>query len=151
MPKGSLEAWLLLRSLRTLHLRVPRQSETATGLVHWLDKISQIPRGQTWDGVQGGKIIKVFHSSLQAKTANWDISKQMEGGWSPTFSFLVSLSCALVFILLKSAQLSSKEQALVLPHLVKHLVVSFVNILYKLLLMFTLIARHESWGRGEPY
>jgi len=29
---GNLESWLLLRSLRTLHLRVPRQSETATGL-----------------------------------------------------------------------------------------------------------------------
>ncbi|RDX43374.1 cystathionine gamma-synthase [Lentinus brumalis] len=35
---GSLEAWLLLRSLRTLHLRVPRQSENATGLAQWLSK-----------------------------------------------------------------------------------------------------------------
>lgn len=33
---GSLEAWLLLRSLRTLHLRVPRQSENATILAKWL-------------------------------------------------------------------------------------------------------------------
>lgn len=33
---GSLESWLLLRSLRTLHLRVPRQSENATALAQWL-------------------------------------------------------------------------------------------------------------------
>lgn len=33
---GSLENWLLLRSLRTLALRVPRQSETATALAKWL-------------------------------------------------------------------------------------------------------------------
>ena len=33
---GSLESWLLLRSLRTLHLRVPRQSENATALAGWL-------------------------------------------------------------------------------------------------------------------
>ena len=33
---GSLEVWLLLRSLRTVHLRVERQSDTATKLVEWL-------------------------------------------------------------------------------------------------------------------
>lgn len=33
---GNLECWLLLRSLRTLHLRVQRQCETATALVAWL-------------------------------------------------------------------------------------------------------------------
>jgi cystathionine gamma-synthase len=33
---GSLEAWLLLRSLRTLHLRIARQSENATALAQWL-------------------------------------------------------------------------------------------------------------------
>lgn len=33
---GSLESWLLLRSLRTLHLRVPRQSDNAFELAQWL-------------------------------------------------------------------------------------------------------------------
>ena len=33
---GSLEPWLLLRSLRTLHLRVGRQCATAAGLSAWL-------------------------------------------------------------------------------------------------------------------
>ena len=32
----SVEVWLLLRSLRTLHLRVQRQSATATLLAEWL-------------------------------------------------------------------------------------------------------------------
>ncbi len=39
---GSLESWLLLRSLRTLHLRVPRQSENATALAQWLSKASGV-------------------------------------------------------------------------------------------------------------
>ena len=39
---GSLESWLLLRSLRTLHLRVPRQSENATGLAQWLAKAAGV-------------------------------------------------------------------------------------------------------------
>jgi len=86
---GSVEAWLLLRSLRTLHLRVPRQSATATELATWLDKLSRVPEGQYWDGAPGGIVAKVWHSSLQAKTANWDVGKQLEGGWNPTFAFLM--------------------------------------------------------------
>ncbi|EJD01392.1 cystathionine gamma-synthase [Fomitiporia mediterranea MF3/22] len=103
---GSLEAWLLLRSLRTFHLRIPRQSRTATALAQWLDRVSQTPAGQEWDGVPGGIIHKVFHTSLQARTATWDIAKQMDGGWSATFSFL----------------LEKKEYAAVLPYLVRYLV-----------------------------
>lgn len=78
-----------MRSLRTFHLRVPRQSQTATALAQWLDSIAQTPVGKDFDGVPGGIIEKVWHSSLQAKTANWDVAKQMEGGWNATFSFLV--------------------------------------------------------------
>ena len=43
---GSLESWLLLRSMRTLHLRVPRQSQTATALVAWLHELTGIPKGK---------------------------------------------------------------------------------------------------------
>ena len=39
---GSFESWLLLRSLRTLHLRVPRQSENSTGLAQWLAKAAGV-------------------------------------------------------------------------------------------------------------
>ena len=82
----------MLRSLRTLHLRVPRQSENATELARWLYALSQVPAGQvSEEGVQGGLIEKVWHSSIQAKTANWDIAKQMEGGWNATFAILVRI------------------------------------------------------------
>lgn len=80
---------MLLRSLRTLHLRVPRQSQNATKLAQWLDRVGNIPAGQVWDGVPGGLIKRVYHSSLQARTADWDVAKQMEGGWNATFSFVV--------------------------------------------------------------
>lgn len=39
---GSLEAWLLLRSLGTLHLRVPHQSKTAAELAHWLHQAAGV-------------------------------------------------------------------------------------------------------------
>ncbi|RDB21935.1 hypothetical protein Hypma_011084 [Hypsizygus marmoreus] len=87
---GSLEAWLLLRSLRTLHLRVPRQSTSATDLAQWLNAIALTPIGQSYDGVPGGVIKKVWHSSLQAKDARgFEPSKQLEGGWNATFAILL--------------------------------------------------------------
>ena len=68
---------------------MPRQSQSATDLAQWLDKLTKIPVGQEWDGVPGGLVKKVWHSCLQAKTATWDIKKQMEGGYNATFSILV--------------------------------------------------------------
>jgi len=104
---GSLDAWLLLRSLRTLHLRVPRQSQTATELAQWLYAVSQIPKGQrNEDGVPGGLIETVWHSSLQARSAKWDIAKQMEGGWNATFAI----------------RMKEKSHARLLPHLLKYFV-----------------------------
>ncbi|KAK7695476.1 hypothetical protein QCA50_000112 [Cerrena zonata] len=101
---GSLEAWLLLRSLRTLHLRVPRQSETATKLAQWLHKAS---KGKGAEGIPAGVIDTVWHSSLQGKDARgWEPSKQMEGGWNATFSIL----------------LTNQEYASLLPHKLKYFV-----------------------------
>jgi cystathionine gamma-synthase len=87
---GSLESWLLLRSLRTLHIRIPRQSTNATALAQWLNSIASTPKGQSFDGVAGGLIKKVWHSSLQTNDASgWSPVQQMEGGHSPTFAVLV--------------------------------------------------------------
>ena len=105
---GSLEAWLLLRSLRTLHLRVPRQSETATKLARWLNQASKViycpvpydpalicKQGQATEGIPAGVIESVSHSSLQEKDANgWEPSQQMEGGFNATFSLLASVHCS---------------------------------------------------------
>ncbi|KAI0375737.1 cystathionine gamma-synthase [Pilatotrama ljubarskyi] len=85
---GSLESWLLLRSLRTLHLRVPRQSENAYGLAQWLAKAAG---GKSADGIPAGVIEKVWHSSLQGVDARgFDPRSQLEGGWNPTFAILMT-------------------------------------------------------------
>ncbi|KAG6813503.1 hypothetical protein H0H92_010528 [Tricholoma furcatifolium] len=87
---GSLEAWLLLRSLRTLHLRVPRQSETATVLAAWLQAAASTPVGQTFEGIPGGVITRVWHSSLQIKDERgFEPKQQLTGGWNPTFAILL--------------------------------------------------------------
>ncbi|KAG6837547.1 hypothetical protein H0H93_007728 [Arthromyces matolae] len=104
---GSLEAWLLLRSLRTLHLRVPRQSESATILAAWLQSISSTPNGRTFDGVPGGIVAQVWHSSLQGKDSRgFDPKQQLTGGWNPTFAILMA----------------KPEYASHLPHLLKFFV-----------------------------
>jgi len=85
---GSLEAWLLLRSLRTLHLRVPRQSQTGTALAQWLNLGSG---GNSHDGIPAGLIDIVHHSSLQKPDAQGFIpDKQMEGGYNATFGIIMA-------------------------------------------------------------
>ncbi|KAL4077322.1 Cys/Met metabolism PLP-dependent enzyme-domain-containing protein [Scleroderma yunnanense] len=87
---GSLEAWLLLRSLRTMHLRIPRQSSSATELAQWLSK-AIVPRGKEFDGIPGGVITKVWHSSLQGTDSRgFNPASQMVGGYNATFSILLS-------------------------------------------------------------
>ncbi|KAI0675568.1 cystathionine gamma-synthase [Trametes maxima] len=98
---GSLESWLLLR---TLHLRVPRQSESATELVQWLAKGAG---GKAADGIPAGMIDKVWHSSLQGVDARgFDPKTQHEGGWNATF--LISLT--------------NEKNAALLPHSLQYFV-----------------------------
>ncbi|KAI6099918.1 cystathionine gamma-synthase [Pisolithus croceorrhizus] len=87
---GSLEAWLLLRSLRTMHLRIPRQSASATEVAQWLSK-AVTPEGQEFDGIPGGVLTKVCHSSLQGTDERgFNPALQMKGGYNATFSILLS-------------------------------------------------------------
>jgi cystathionine beta-lyase/cystathionine gamma-synthase len=65
-----MESWLLLRSLRTLHLRVPVQSSNATKLVSHLISSKSI-------------ITKVVHASLQSEPF---VKEQLSGGYPPCFS-----------------------------------------------------------------
>ncbi|BGP29008.1 hypothetical protein JCM10296v2_000744 [Rhodotorula toruloides] len=67
---GSLDSWLLLRSLRSLPLRVKRQARTPTALAAWLATL------------QGGGVIeKVWHASLQEDAAELTgPGKQLEDG-----------------------------------------------------------------------
>ncbi|KAL0579013.1 hypothetical protein V5O48_003008 [Marasmius crinis-equi] len=92
MVTGSLESWLLLRSLRTLHLRIPRQSENATALAKWLQTIvEETASGKPYDGVPPGIIKQVYHSSLQQTDARGFHPKtQMEGGYNALFAITLT-------------------------------------------------------------
>jgi cystathionine gamma-synthase len=86
---GSLEGWLGVRSVRTLELRVERQSASATKLAVWLHECF----GGTENEENGSEIIRktvktVHHASIQAmdeKNKGW-IEKQMPRGYGPVFS-----------------------------------------------------------------
>ncbi|KAJ5364852.1 uncharacterized protein N7496_010565 [Penicillium cataractarum] len=79
---GNLEGWLGLRSLRTLELRVKRQSDTAQQLVSWIhhelrDASSEVSR----------VVESIRHASLQEKNIQdgW-LKRQMAGGFGPVFA-----------------------------------------------------------------
>ncbi|KAK2610559.1 hypothetical protein N8I77_003978 [Diaporthe amygdali] len=85
---GSMEGWLGVRSLRTLEIRVERQSASATALVAWLDgELRQAPGG----GVVGQTVERLQHASLQpeAKVEGSWLRKQMPRGWGPVFSIIM--------------------------------------------------------------
>lgn len=75
---GSLEGWLGVRSLRTLELRVMRQSENATKLVQWISE--SLEKGEDFGVVQ-----KLEHASLQKEDMGW-LKEQMPNGYGPVFS-----------------------------------------------------------------
>ncbi|KAI9659011.1 MAG: hypothetical protein M1821_001971 [Bathelium mastoideum] len=89
---GSLEGWLGIRSLRTLELRVQRQSQNATELVAWLDSRTKEP-GVVADTEAAGSegeavrktIAKVMHASLQKEDSAW-LKEQMPKGFGPVFA-----------------------------------------------------------------
>ncbi|GAA5980404.1 hypothetical protein JCM10908_001643 [Rhodotorula pacifica] len=85
---GSLDAWLLLRSLRTLEVRVRKQAETATKLAQWLASLARAEEGTNLDG-PGGVVEKVWHTCLQDDRAELlGEGKQMTSG-PATFGFLL--------------------------------------------------------------
>lgn len=75
---GGLEAWLGLRSIRTLELRVERQSASATRLARWLQELTRS------DAVVGAVVKAVTHASLQAQEP-W-LAIQMPRGFGPVFA-----------------------------------------------------------------
>ncbi|KAK4127112.1 PLP-dependent transferase [Parathielavia appendiculata] len=80
---GNFEGWLGVRSLRTLELRVKRQSESTQHLVDWL--ASQKKAG---GNVVSDLVYKIQHSSQQPEASQPDswLSKQMPNGHGPVFS-----------------------------------------------------------------
>ncbi|KAF1936093.1 cystathionine gamma-synthase (O-succinylhomoserine (thiol)-lyase) [Clathrospora elynae] len=80
---GSLEGWLGVRSLRTLDLRVQRQSSNADHLVRWLDD-GLNGKGEDQDVIKM-VVNKVKHASLQEEDMAW-LKQQMPNGFGPVFS-----------------------------------------------------------------
>lgn len=79
---GSLEGWLGVRSLRTLEVRVQRQSGNCQHLVSWLYGML--------NGAEGGEAVReaverVQHASLQAEEMEW-LKEQMPNGYGPVFA-----------------------------------------------------------------
>lgn len=85
---GSLEGWLGVRSLRTLELRVKRQSGNADKLVAWIDGClkgsTDAPKAEV-EAVQK-TVTSITHASLQTEDFPW-LKEQMPNGFGPVFSF----------------------------------------------------------------
>jgi len=75
---GNMEVWLLMRSLRTLHLRVERQSSSATELARWLHEAVD---GRAPSHPLAGLVTAVHHPSLPSHQSHAVASKQMTGGY----------------------------------------------------------------------
>ncbi|CAO1639093.1 unnamed protein product [Sympodiomycopsis kandeliae] len=110
---GNMESYLLLRSLRTLDIRVKKQSQTATELASWLWSLSpnnkQADPNSLTDALDkeilSSKIVGwVSHSSLQPRSKEerdpetgkpheaigFNPSHQMPGGHAPTFAIRIA-------------------------------------------------------------
>ncbi|KAJ3103472.1 hypothetical protein HDU97_010055 [Phlyctochytrium planicorne] len=72
---GNLETWLLLRSLRTLEVRVRKQSETATQLSHWLAHGDR--RAEPYLAV----VLRIWHGSIET-TPGHSFLKRVKAGYS---------------------------------------------------------------------
>ncbi|CAJ2501443.1 Uu.00g042960.m01.CDS01 [Anthostomella pinea] len=90
---GSLEGWLGVRSLRTLEVRVKKQSADAERLVRWLvDELSSSESSESdgkKDGVVGGMVAEVRHASLQTQDLQGEhawLKRQMPNGFGPVFA-----------------------------------------------------------------
>ena len=79
---GSLEVWLLMRSLRTLHLRVERQTATASALAAWLHRAVEGEAGHPLTGL----VKSVRHPSLPTDPSHSVAARQMPGGFGGTFA-----------------------------------------------------------------
>jgi cystathionine gamma-synthase len=87
---GSLEPWLLMRSLRTLHLRVERQSATAATLAAWLHRAACREPGHPL----AGHVHSVQHPSLPSDPSHEVAARQMQGGFGGCFALELSTEAA---------------------------------------------------------
>ncbi|KAJ3368451.1 hypothetical protein GGF31_006412 [Allomyces arbusculus] len=109
---GNLETWLLLRSLRTVHLRVPAQAKTATQLATWLHAVANgdVP------GLEG-TVAKVHHASV---VYAHDVADSDDPLTAAPSSVAHSLFPTGQWGSVMSVELASRVAARALPHLVAY-------------------------------
>jgi len=90
---GNLEGWLGVRSLRTMELRVLRQSKNADNLVGWLDGCRNGSITGDEAELVRNNVVKVVHASLQKDDEPW-LKKQMPNGFGPVFAIWLADSAA---------------------------------------------------------
>ncbi|PYH96460.1 cystathionine gamma-synthase [Aspergillus ellipticus CBS 707.79] len=85
---GNMEAWLGLRSLRTLEVRVQRASESSGRIIAWMQKALEMPSPAPGsdEHVTQAVLQKIHHTSLQ--TEPW-VRQQMPNGFGPVFSIVL--------------------------------------------------------------
>lgn len=93
---GNMEAWLAVRSLRTLNVRVERQSHNAERLVSWLSGMLSPPPtlGKEAQKREDTSLVcsvvdEVYHCSLQNHDMSW-LRGQMPHGFGPVFSLTLN-------------------------------------------------------------
>ncbi|KAJ1665790.1 hypothetical protein IW140_003306 [Coemansia sp. RSA 1813] len=103
---GSMEAWLLLRSLRTLSVRVRQQSQTTAQLVGFLEghrsaacATAEHAPAEAELSV-GRRIAKVQHASLQfpAESRSPDVTRQHPEGFGALFAVLFATKEQALFV-----------------------------------------------------
>ncbi|KAF2197497.1 PLP-dependent transferase [Delitschia confertaspora ATCC 74209] len=88
---GGLEGWLGVRSLRTMGLRVGRQSESADRIVGWLNDCLE-GKGEEHEAKLVQQVLHgIKHASLQKEDMHW-LKKQMPNGFGPVFSVTMKSS-----------------------------------------------------------
>ncbi|KNE70194.1 hypothetical protein AMAG_15162 [Allomyces macrogynus ATCC 38327] len=107
---GNLETWLLLRSLRTVHLRVTAQAKTATQLATWLQSVANgdVPELE-------GTVTKVHHASVVYADDGADSDDPLTAAPSSVARALFPTG---QWGSVMSVELASRVAARALPHLV---------------------------------
>ncbi|KAL1885455.1 hypothetical protein Plec18167_000949 [Paecilomyces lecythidis] len=85
---GNLEAWLGVRSLRTLEVRVQRASQNAAELISWLQQglHADSPAEGSEEFFIQTVVQQIYHASLQKEP--W-VRRQMPNGFGPVFSIIL--------------------------------------------------------------
>ncbi|TVY47006.1 putative trans-sulfuration enzyme [Lachnellula occidentalis] len=87
---GSMEGWLGIRSVRTLEVRVERQSFSVGKLVGWLNSALTSKAEDEESKVVQAVLAKIEHASLQeADIKDGWLLKQMPKGFGPVFSIVM--------------------------------------------------------------